>query len=447
MSFGAAMARKEGVVGGMVVALCQFATGSIYKHELIDGEVHEISCESLDDCYLKGVSTPGMLLHRSWATEINWAMERRASRIAGLNASALFSRQVQVRELFRRLFKAEFPRGIPNARQIRRYEDEERGVSVTKLLFESWPGHSVPAVLFTPLGAESGTQKLPGVLHIPGHLAPGLRDPAEQRLSLGLAQRGYAVLTFDPISQGERQVYPEEFGLECHINRGEAGDVCKSAGPPCSTAHDHLGKQLWLMGHSAAELFLQDAQRALDFLAGLPWVDASLIGAIGCSGGGMLTAYLAAVDERVRAAAIACYFSTLSQELEKGTCNYDAEQIIWGQARLGLDKPDLLAARAPRPTVVLLTSHDCFPISGGQEGWHEATPFFAAHGPNELGEYGIGVSETAGFHGVTDMGLDIVYSIFGDYLEPPPLVPPPKDTSPLPCERLWFGEALAIGAD
>merc|ERR1719401_1509399 len=98
----------------------------------------------------------------------------------------------------------------------------------------------------------------------------------------------------------------------------------------------------------------------------------------------MLTAYLAAVDTRIRAAAIACYFSTMSQELESGTCNYDAEQILWSQAKYGLDKPDFLVARAPQPTVVLLTSHDCFPLAGGREGFDEATPAFRAHGSRSV---------------------------------------------------------------
>lgn len=55
-------------------------------------------------------------------------------------------------------------------------------------------------------------------------------------------------------------------------------------GPPCSKAHDHFGEQLWLLGHGAEELFLRDAQRALDILLELPFVDTKRVGAVGCSG-------------------------------------------------------------------------------------------------------------------------------------------------------------------
>eukprot|EP00971_Amphidinium_carterae_P293527 5827509-Amphidinium_carterae.1 len=90
-------------------------------------------------------------------------------------------------------------------------------------------------------------------------------------------------------------------------------------------------------------------------------------GVVGCSGGGMLTAYLAAVDERVQAASIACYFSTQTAELASGSCNYDAEQILWRQATLNVDKPDLLVSRAPKPTQVPTSSTTCFSCDGNPQ--------------------------------------------------------------------------------
>ncbi|CAE7355481.1 HMCN1, partial [Symbiodinium necroappetens] len=171
------------------------------------------------------------------------------------------------------------------------------------------------------------------------------------------------------------------------------GFLCQ-VGPPCSTAHNHFGQQLWLLGLGAQDLFVRDAQRALDVLTELPFVDASRIGVVGCSGGGALSAYLGAIDPRVTAVAVACYFSTLGRELEIGTCNYDAEQILWKMALYGIDKPDLLRARAPKPTAVILTSHDCFPILGGREGFEEVEKAFRAQGDPS----GLCASEAPGYH-------------------------------------------------
>lgn len=288
--------------------LAVFAHAGIFRHELVDGEVREVSCSSLDDCFEKGFMTPGMMLHRMWARKIDLAMQKRQDALSHANASSLLSRQRQVRRALRHLLRAVEHRPPPAMRLVRRYQDESRGVTVLMLLFESWRGEFVPAVVYVPLGLEMRLEKRPAVLHLPGHLAGGLRDPDEQKLSLGLAQRGYVVLSFDPISQGERLQYgPKAVTLECRASKEEKGSdwggkfpPCKGEGPPCSVAHNHFGQQLWLLGRGAEELFVRDAQRALDILSDLPFVNASSIGVVGCSGGGTLTAYLGAVDAVVR---------------------------------------------------------------------------------------------------------------------------------------------------
>ncbi|CAJ1393673.1 unnamed protein product [Effrenium voratum] len=158
--------------------------------------------------------------------------------------------------------------------------------------------------------------------------------------------------------------------------------------------------------------------------------------------GGTLTAYLGAVDERVTAAAVACYFSTLGRELERGTCNYDAEQIIWGMAKHGIDKPDMLRARAPKATAVILTSHDCFPILGGREGFAEVEDAFRAHGDASK----LYASEAPGFHEVTETGLEAVKMFFEEELQPA-WRPSVSEPTPLPCNMLWFGNReLEVGA-
>merc|ERR1712157_242764 len=150
-----------------------------------DGEGVWKECVSLDDCLKKGMSTPKMVLHRTYTLEIEQELYKRHARIAVLNRSAAYSRQAQVRRILRKeLLHADLPKEPPHVRMVRRFTDEERGVSVALLMFETWPGHSVPAVAFHPLGAKPG-DKLAGILHLTGHYAQGFRDPAEQRLSLG----------------------------------------------------------------------------------------------------------------------------------------------------------------------------------------------------------------------------------------------------------------------
>ena len=68
----------------------------------------------------------------------------------------------------------------------------------------------------------------------------------------------------------------------------------------------------------------------------------------------------------------------------------DGEQT-WGPAvglgtAVGLDKPDLLQIRAPRPSQILLTTEDqCFPIRGGLAAVAESRPAFELLAPSVLG--------------------------------------------------------------
>ena len=78
--------------------------------------------------------------------------------------------------------------------------------------------------------------------------------------------------------------------------------------PPQGTfEHEYLARQLFLNGRSAASFWVHDEMKSIDLLAALPFVDADNIGVAGCSGGGTQSAYVGAVDPRVKAVSIACY--------------------------------------------------------------------------------------------------------------------------------------------
>ena len=131
-------------------------------------------------------------------------------------------------------------------------------------------------------------------------------------------------------------------------------------------------------------------------------MDDARLAAAGCSGGGTQTAYFASVDDRVVTASVACYTSTFivdyapkspdSVALDNGTETSwplggggpaDGEQT-WGPhvstgTSAGLDKPDLLVARSPKPTQVLLTTWDtCFPLRGGMFAVNESSGAWAS---------------------------------------------------------------------
>lgn len=71
--------------------------------------------------------------------------------------------------------------------------------------------------------------------------------------------------------------------------------------------------------------WLWDEQAALDYLGSLPYVNASMMGVAGCSGGGTQASYIGAMDPRIQAASIACYISTFR------VCASTTEDVVFSR--------------------------------------------------------------------------------------------------------------------
>src|SRR5204862_3516185 len=234
---------------------------------------------------------------------------------------------------------------------------EAHGYRIEKFAFESFPGYFVPALLYVP----KASGPMPGVISPCGHSTNGKAAGAYQTLHINLVKRGFVVLTYDPVGQGERSQFwdlakgKSRFNLAC----GE---------------HAVLGNPLYLLGTNLARYRIWDGLRGLDYLASLAEVDAERLGCVGNSGGGTLTAYISALDPRVRVAVISCYITTLPRRMGnriERDPDSDPEQDIFGFVGAGIDHAGLLALRVPRPTLLGTAVRDFFPIEGARESFDE----------------------------------------------------------------------------
>ena len=286
---------------------------------------------------------------------------------------------------------------VPPATITGRIEGED--YVVEKLAFESFPSYFVPALLYRPKGID---RPAPGVLSPCGHSEIGKAAGPYQILHINLARRGYVVLTYDPVGQGERSQFWDiakgrtRFDLGC----GE---------------HAVIGNALYLLGSSLARFRIWDGMRGIDYLASRPEVDAKRIGCVGNSGGGTLTAYITALDPRVAAAAICCYITTLPRRMGnriQEDPSADPEQDIFGFVSEGIDHAGLLALCAPRPTLLGTARLDFFPIEGARESFDEAKRLYEVAGAGER----IARAETPGKHGLGLPIREAVYAWFDRWL-------------------------------
>lgn len=245
------------------------------------------------------------------------------------------------------------------------------GFRIEKILYESQPNFPVTALLYLP-DAKPGVaqQKLPAIVVAPGHGFTG--KATDYIFSSTFARNGFAVLSYDPIGQGERLQYPDP------------SDPSKTVSKAATGEHGEAGLQPTLIGDALARTFAWDGIRAVDYLLSRPEIDHDRIGAFGCSGGGTMTALLGALDPRVHAIAVACYitsFDTLllsigPQDSEQSTPNFIAS---------GLDFPDWVELGAPRPYAIISTAQDMFPYAGALATTTESRRFYALFDPASAG--------------------------------------------------------------
>ena len=232
------------------------------------------------------------------------------------------------------------------------------GYTIEKIIFESLPRFYVTANLYRP--DQPG--RYPGILLQAGHTQEG--KPEGQRLAANLALKGFVVLAFDPVGQGEREQTYHRF-----VDRPLAGWSVPE--------HIQAGAQSILIGESVARYFIWDAKRALDYMVSRADVDPDRLGAVGCSGGGALTTFIGALDPRIKAVAPACYIN--SYRLLFAGPNPDSEMSFPSLLSSGLDMADFVELSAPTPWLILATDGDYFTPAGAKLVYDEARRWFGLY--------------------------------------------------------------------
>ncbi len=271
------------------------------------------------------------------------------------------------------------------------------GYRVEKLIYESQPGYYVTSALFIP---ENLKGRAPAILNPIGHSTLSFRRDIYQHTIINLVKKGFIVLTYDQIGQGERlQYYEKESGKSRFGSTQE---------------HSYPGAQCFISGYSPAKYFIWDGIRGIDVLLSRKEVDPDRIGLTGLSGGGTSTAFIGAIDDRILAAAPECFITNYNY-LFKSRGPQDAEQNLFQLIYNGLDHPDLIEARAPKPTLIMSTTRDFFSIQGARETFKEAGKAFTA-----LGAGGnLQMTEEDHVHGFTRKNREAMYAFFQKHLDNP----------------------------
>jgi dienelactone hydrolase len=267
---------------------------------------------------------------------------------------------------------------------------ERDGYSVEKLHFQSRPGLYVTANLYLPRPSK---KQLPAILYLCGHYSQMKRDGNKaaadcQSHAIWFATHGYVVLVLDTLELGEI----------AGMHRG-------------TLRHNRWWWQS--AGYTPAGVECWNAQRAIDYLVSRPEVDPERIGATGISGGGVVTFWVTAADDRVKAAAPVSGMGDLSFYAGEGgigrhcDCFFFHNRARWNWANIA-------ALVCPRPLLLVNSDNDVyFPMSSNERVANRLARVYSLYG---AGDHASAVISMGG-HGYRTDIRRAVYEFFNRHLQ------------------------------
>jgi cephalosporin-C deacetylase-like acetyl esterase len=253
------------------------------------------------------------------------------------------------------------------------------GFRIEKLIFQSIPGFYVTALVYVP---EDGDKIHPAILVPAGHSPNG--KVHYQDLCQRLVLRGYLVISWDPIGQGERSQFWDAKAKKSRYNL-----ICGE--------HAVMGNLAYLAGANLARWEVWDGMRAVDYLLTRSDVDGERISITGTSGGGFQTALLGALDDRIKVIIPSCYITALPMRVENrifADPDSDPEQDLFGLISTGVDNAGILLLMYPRAVMVATASLDFFPVGGAYKSYSEVSTFYNRFGHGDR----IGIVESYNRH-------------------------------------------------
>ena len=242
-------------------------------------------------------------------------------------------------KLFNGLMGGAVPARVPlDAKVLQRVPCPEAGYELEEVTFQSLPDRRAHAWVMMPLHREG---RVGAVLAIAGHGGTGNQVVHGESLywyGPALARMGCAVISPDV---GQHELQHPQWSL--------------------------MGERVW------------DSLRCLDYLETRPEVDTNRFAVAGLSLGGETTMYVAALDERIRAACSSGWLTTVAN-MKNGHCP------CWNFPGLEeqFDFADIFACVSPRPLVMEIGEKERtpggFPVGIARGAFAEIVPAYAVFG-------------------------------------------------------------------
>jgi dienelactone hydrolase len=255
--------------------------------------------------------------------------------------------------------------------ETREFKDHTR----EKIIFQSRDNLTVFGYLLLP---KNRAAAVPATICLPGHGRGcddivGIDENGRQRDNKPGYARDFAL---QAVEQGYAAFAIEQLGFGCRRDeaarkRGAGQSSCQpSAGAALLFGQTMIGWRVW------------DVMRAIDYLQTRREIDPARLATIGISGGGTVSLFSAALDERIKVAVVSGYFNTFRDCIL--SLSHCIDNYVPGILNY-LEMYDLAGLVAPRGLFIESGTRDnIFPIEGSRKAFKEATTIYAAFGKPEM---------------------------------------------------------------
>ena len=186
-----------------------------------------------------------------------------------------------------------------------------------------------------------------------------------QPTATALVRRGYVVLVIDALGFGERRVLLDRDLRSAGTAPSTTARTATHLNDACRAKEATLAKALTLAGltWTGRRGLGRHAQPSTTW-SRRPEVDPRRVGCLGISMGGYRSLFLAALDERIAAACVTGFMSTVRPMMRAHLDIHSWVHFLPGLHQY-LDWPDVATLAAPRPLLVQQCAHDTlFPPRG-----------------------------------------------------------------------------------
>ena len=259
---------------------------------------------------------------------------------------------------------------------------ERSAYTVEKLYYDAGGGFLVTANLYVPTGLDAPA---PGVLYVCGH--SDTQKVHYQLHARRFAELGFVCLIVDTVQLGELRGYHHGVYTEGWFHWYSRGY--------------HPGGAECLAGI-----------RGLDLLEERDEVDGTKLGVTGISGGGSVSFWVGAADDRIAACAPVCGGGPVDEHIRSRSIDGHCD-CMHPVTALGWDMTDVAALIAPRPLLIGQADHDgLYRIESVREMYEKLRGVYALLGAKD----NVRLVETPGPHSYGVASRTGIFSLFLKHL-------------------------------